>query len=139
MNEEKLIAEVQSAIMDTYNSLGVGFPASAYEEYLSINLTERSLKNERHVSVPLIIEGQTLSENLQADLLVEGLIPVLVKSVEETDKETEEMFQKELLTIIRLSHLKHGFLVNFNTTDIAHSILSITDNFTADPNNSSSL
>ena len=57
------------------------------------------------------------------DILVNNRVIVELKSV----AELERIHYKQLRTYLRLSHLKTGILVNFNTDDILRSTHTIVD------------
>jgi GxxExxY protein len=65
----------------------------------------------------------TLKTELRLDLLVEDLVVVELKSVEEMRR----VFAKQVLTYLRLMKKKVGLLVNFNTDDILSSITRIVN------------
>ena len=54
-------------------------------------------------------EGLTFDEGFRADIIVEGKVILELKSVEQLSK----VHHKQLLTYLRLSNLKLGFLLNF--------------------------
>ena len=57
-----------------------------------------------------MFEGIKLDSGLQLDLLVEKCVIVELKSVERMN----QLYQKQLLTYLRLSRIRLGFLINFN-------------------------
>jgi len=58
------------------------------------------------------------------DLLVDDLVIVEIKSVEAL----APVHHKQLLTYLKLTDLKLGLLVNFNTDDIKKEIIRIVNN-----------
>jgi GxxExxY protein len=73
-------------------------------------LTKRGLKPQRQVSMPIIYDGTKLEAELRIDLLVNGQVVVEVKSVEAL----LPIHQSQLLTYLKLSGCRLGFLMNFN-------------------------
>ena len=59
-----------------------------------------------------------LDAGFRIDILVEELVIIEIKSVETLAK----VHHKQVLTYLKLSSLKLGLLVNFNTSDINKSI-----------------
>ena len=123
MTVDTITYEIRGAIYDVYKALGPGLLESVYEEALVYELEQRGLKVERQRQVPIIYKGKTLKTELRLDLLVEDLVIVELKSVEEMKK----VFGKQLLTYLRLTGKHLGLLVNFNTDNILTSIQRIVN------------
>ena len=82
---------------------------SVYEAVLARELQTRGLRLARQVPVSIAYEGLTFDEGFRADIIVEGKVILELKSVEQLSK----VHHKQLLTYLRLSNLKLGFLLNF--------------------------
>jgi len=123
MSINEISYEIRGAVYDVYKALGPGLLESVYEEALVFELGRRGLKVERQKPVPIIYKGMTLKTELRLDLLVEDLVVVELKSVEEMRR----VFAKQVLTYLRLMKKKVGLLVNFNTDDILSSITRIVN------------
>ena len=121
MTDNEITYEIRGAIYDVYKALGPGLLESVYEEAHVFELEQRGLKVERQKQVPKIYKGNVLKSELRLDLLVEDKVIVELKSVEEMKK----VFNKQLLTYLRLMDKKLGLLVNFNTDNILKSIYRI--------------
>ena len=114
MTDNDITYQIRGAIYDVYKNLGPGLLESVYEEAMVYELQKRGLKVERQVEVPIQYDGHVLNTNLRIDLLVEGRVVVELKSV----KEMQDVFWKQTKTYLRLTGLKVGILVNFNTDNI---------------------
>ena len=114
MTDNEITYQIRGAIYDVYKNLGPGLLESVYEEAMVYELQKRSLKVERQVEVPIHYDGHLLKTALRIDLLVEGRVVVELKSV----KEMQDVFWKQTRTYLRLTGLKVGILVNFNTDNI---------------------
>lgn len=123
MTVNEITYEIRGAIYDVYKALGPGLLESVYEEALCFELEQRGLNVERQKQVPLVYKGNVLKTELRLDLIVEDMVIVELKSVEEMKK----VFAKQLLTYLRLMGKKVGLLVNFNTDDILTSITRIAN------------
>ena len=121
MTENDITYEIRGAIYDVYKALGPGLLESVYEEALVFELEQRGLSVERQKQVPIVYKGNVLKTELRLDLLVEDKVIVELKSVEEMKK----VFNKQLLTYLRLLNKKVGLLVNFNTENILQSIYRV--------------
>ena len=115
--------EIRGAIYDVYKELGPGLLESVYEEALCYELEQSGLKVERQLEVPIRYKGNELKTALRLDVLVEDMVIVELKSVEEMKK----LFAKQLLTYLRLMGKKIGLLVNFNTDNILTSIYRVVN------------
>jgi GxxExxY protein len=91
---------------------------SVYEALLVKKLRDAGLNVKVQVALPVIIEGLHFDAGFRIHLIVENKVIVEIKSVENL----HEVHHKQLLTYLKLSKLKLGMLVNFNTNDISKSI-----------------
>ena len=123
MTNNELTYEIRGAIFDVYNELGPGLLESVYEEALVFELKERGLKVERQIEVPIRYKGNELKTPLRLDLLIENMIIVELKSVEEM----KPVFAKQLLTYLRLLDKRVGLLVNFSSNNIREGIIRIAN------------
>jgi GxxExxY protein len=101
---------VDSAIK-VHKALGPGLLESVYEECMAYELGRRNLSVERQMSVPIQYDGNTLKTPLQLDLLIH-------KSVEKMNP----IFESQLMTYLRLSGLRLGYLINFNVPLVKNGI-----------------
>jgi GxxExxY protein len=118
MNENEISYYVRGAIFTVYNELGPGLLESAYEVVLSHVLRKKGLYVEQQVELPIIFDGLTLEGGYRIDILVNDLVIVELKSVEIL----KPVHHLQVLTYLKLSNLKLGLLVNFNTANITQSI-----------------
>jgi GxxExxY protein len=82
---------------------------TVYEVSLAAKLRKRELSVERQVAIPIECEGQRFDEGFRADLMVEGKVIVELKSVEKV----HPAHKKQVLTYLRLTGMKLGYLLNF--------------------------
>ena len=118
MTENEISYQVIGAIYKVYNELGPGLLESVYEAALFYQLRKDGLKVENQVKLPVMYDGHVLPVDLRLDVLVEDKVIVELKSV----AEMKAVYGKQLLTYLKISHLKLGLLVNFDTSDIRSSI-----------------
>ncbi|MCX2573527.1 GxxExxY protein [Pedobacter sandarakinus] len=118
MDENDISYRIRGAIFTAYNALGPGLLESAYEAVLAYLLTESGLQVERQVTLPIFFDDVELDAGYKLDLLINKLVIVEIKSVENL----APVHHKQVLTYLKLSGLKLGLLVNFNTVDIKASI-----------------
>ena len=118
MTENEISYKVIGAIYKVYNEIGPGLLESVYEAALCYQLRKDGLKVENQVKLSVIYDGHVLPVDLRLDVLVEDKVIVELKSV----AEMKAVYGKQLLTYLKISHLKLGLLVNFDTSDIRSSI-----------------
>jgi GxxExxY protein len=107
---ERLASIVVDAGLKVHKTLGPGLLESVYEHCLAHELTKRGLAPRRQVSQPIVYDGCEIEAALRIDLVVSGAIIVEVKSVETT----LPIHRSQLLTYLKLSGCRLGFLMNFN-------------------------
>ena len=93
-----------------HRTLGPGLLESAYEVCLAHELQSRGVAVRRQVSLPVLFDGVKLDAGYRLDLLVEEQVVVEVKSVEAL----APLHEAQLLTYLKLSQFRLGFLMNFN-------------------------
>ncbi len=104
-------------------SLGPGLLESVYEEILFSELIEQGFKVERQKQLPVIWKNRTLDLGFRTDLIVENKVIIEIKSV----LEIHPVYPKQLLTYLKLSGLKLGLLINFNSPLIKTGITRIVN------------
>lgn len=118
MTENELTYQIRGAIWDVYNDLGPGLLESVYEEALCYELEQRGFKVERQKQVPVMYKGNVLHSDLRLDLMVEDMIIVELKSVEEL----KPVFFKQTKSYLKLMKKHVGLLVNFGEYDMKNGI-----------------
>ena len=105
--------EIGGIVVDTavqvHRDLGPGLLEMVYEVILAHELRQRGLRVERQVPVPIEYRGIKFDEGFRADIIVEGKVILELKSVQTVTN----AHKKQLLSYLRLTHMKLGFLLNF--------------------------
>ncbi|MCA9177650.1 MAG: GxxExxY protein [Planctomycetales bacterium] len=109
MHENEIGTIVVDSAVHLHRDLGPGLLESVYEVALAAKLRKHGLSVERQQSIRFEYEGQQFDEGFRADLVVAGKVIVELKSVEKV----HPAHRKQLLTYLRLSGLKLGYLLNF--------------------------
>jgi GxxExxY protein len=118
MEENEISYRIRGCIFKVYNSLGPGLLESVYEAALIYELTLLNLDVKSQSPIPVIYNEIKLDLGFRADLIVERKVLIEIKSVENI----AEVHHKQVLTYLKLTGLRLGLLVNFNSEDIAQSI-----------------
>ena len=121
--------EIGTIIVDTavklHKELGPGLLESVYEVVLSKLLVKKGLHVQRQVSIPIEYAGEYFDEGFRVDLLVEGKVIIEIKSVEKIIP----VHQKQLLTYLKLTKTKLGFVLNFGAAVMKDGIDRIVNGF----------
>jgi len=111
MNENEIGAIVVDTAVYLHKKLGPGLLETVYEVVLMKLLTKKGLHVQRQVSVPIEFEGEHFDEGFRIDLFVEGKVIIELKSVEKINAS----HKKQLLTYLKLTNTKLGFILNFGS------------------------
>jgi GxxExxY protein len=124
MTENEISYLIRGAIFKVYNTLGAGLFESVYSPVLKYELEKLGLNVKTEVAIPLIYDNLNFDIGFRLDLLVNDKVIIELKSVEKLN----EVYFKQLITYLKLTNLKLGLLVNFNTDNIATSIFRKVNN-----------
>lgn len=115
---EQLATIIVDSAFKVHSGLGPGLLESVYEVCLAHELRKRGVAIETQLAIPILYDGIRLEAGLRIDLLVEKRILVEVKAVEEMNR----VFKAQVLTYLKLTGLRLGFLINFNVPLIKNGI-----------------
>ncbi|MCD6553062.1 MAG: GxxExxY protein [Chloroflexi bacterium] len=119
--EERIAKSIVDAAYAVHSALGPGLLENIYEVCFCHELTKRDLSYRRQVVVPIVYDGITFDEGLRLDVLVEELIICELKAVAAMNP----VFTAQLLTQLKLTGKRLGFLINFNVPLIKRGIKRI--------------
>jgi GxxExxY protein len=119
MTENEIAKEVVDASIKIHRELGPGLLESVYEAVLTRELEVRGLRVQRQVAVPIEYEGLKFDEGFRADIIVEGLVILELKSVENMTA----VHRKQIQTYLRLTGRKLGLLLNFGAALMKEGIV----------------
>ena len=123
LNEEEIGKIVLDCAFKVHTTPGPGLLESIYEAALAIELKKRGLVVECKKAIPVKYDGQLLDIAFRADLIVNQLVLIELKSVEIVTP----LFKKTTLNYLKLIPLRLGFLINFNETHLKNGITRITN------------
>jgi GxxExxY protein len=106
MTENEIGAIIVDAAIRIHRELGPGLLESVYEVILAFELGQRGLSVTRQVPIPIRYKQMIFEEAFRADLVVESKVVVELKCLEQIN----EAHKKQLLTYLRLTGCKLGFL-----------------------------
>jgi len=109
MTENEIGKIIIDCSVRLHKELGPGLLETVYEVLLNRMLEDAELKVRRQVSVPIEFRGVRFDEGFRADMIVEGKVIVELKSVDHINK----AHKKQVLTYLKLTGMKLGYLLNF--------------------------
>ena len=112
-------------MIEVHKILGPGLLESIYEECLCHELSLRKLSFERQKSIPVRYKDCKLDAFYRMDITVENVLLIEVKSV----RAIEPVHEAQLLTYLKLSGIRLGILINFNTSCLRNGITRMVNHF----------
>ena len=116
--EESIAEKIVDAAFTVHKVLGPGLLEKVYEVCFCHELSKRELKYQRQVDLPITYDGMIFDEGLRLDVLVEELIICELKAVDEMNP----VWKAQILSHLRLTSKRLGFLINFNVPLIKNGI-----------------
>ena len=110
METDQLTQRIIGCAIDVHQELGPGLLESIYESAMAVELEFQKMGFWQQVIVPIQYRGKLICAH-RIDLIVEDAVVVELKSVERFDR----VFEAQILTYLRLTKLKTGLLINFNS------------------------
>jgi GxxExxY protein len=119
--EEEIGKSVVNAGYLVHKELGPGLLERVYEVCLTHELRKAGFSVARQVDIPIQYDGITFEEGLRLDLLIENKVIVEVKAVDTVNP----VWQAQVLSHLKLTNLRLGYLINFNVPLIKDGIKRI--------------
>ena len=116
--EEAIGKAIVNAAFKVHKALGPGLLEKVYEICMKHELEKAGYYVERQINIPIVYDGITFNEGLRLDLLVENLVIAELKAVEVVN----QVWQAQIISHLKLTDLKLGYLINFNVPLIKQGI-----------------
>ena len=120
--------EIGTVILDcafkVHSALGPGLLESTYEACLVYELKKAGLKAEPQKVLPVIYDDVKLDTGYRIDILVNDKVIIENKSV----KVLEDIHMAQIITYLKLSDSKLGYLINWNVTRLKNGIRRVVNN-----------
>jgi len=114
---------VVDCAIQLHRAIGPGLLENVYEVILAHELESKGLEVNRQVPIPIKYNGITFEEGFRADIIVENMVILELKSVESVSN----IHKKQLLTYLKLTNLKLGYLLNFGEELMVHGMTRIVN------------
>jgi len=121
MHENEVGTLILDAAFQVHKELGPGLLESTYEACLSYEAIQRGLFIETQLSLPVIYKEVKLECGYRIDILAERKVIVELKAVEALN----DVYMAQVLTYMKLSGCKLGYLINFNVKQLKDGIRRI--------------
>ena len=108
--KDRVASAIVDAALKVHRALGPGLLEGVYESCLCHEVSRRRIPFQRQLEMPIVYEGLRLESGLRIDLIVDQKVIVEIKAVEALIP----IFKSQLLTYLKLSHIRLGLLINFN-------------------------
>ena len=121
MDINELSGTVIDAAMTVHSALGAGLLEYPYRVCLQHELAKRGLNVLSEITLPVQYDEVTIDIGYRVDLLIEDLIVVELKSVEQISS----LHRAQLLTYLKLTKKTLGLIINFNTPHLRNGIVRL--------------
>jgi GxxExxY protein len=119
--EESIGKAVMNAALKVHKNLGPGLLEKIYEVCLTHELKKEGFIVDRQVEIPIQYDGITFDEGLRLDILIDQKVVVEVKAVDQVNP----VWQAQILSHLKLTGLRLGYLINFNVPLIKQGVKRI--------------
>ncbi|MFD2036608.1 GxxExxY protein [Belliella marina] len=117
-DEERIGKLIVNSSFKVHKNLGPGLLEKVYEVCLAHELRKSGLDVKRQITIPIVYDGIKFDEGLRLDLLIEDKIIIEIKAVEQVNP----VWEAQIISHLRLTRLKLGYLINFNVPLIKKGI-----------------
>jgi len=116
--EEEIAKAIVQAAYIVHKNLGPGLLEKIYEVCFCHALLKRGFHRQRQVNHPITYDGIIFDEGLRLDVLVDDLVICELKAVDEV----KPVWEAQLLSHLKLTGKRLGFLINFNVSVVKKGI-----------------
>lgn len=118
---ERIGKAVLDASFKIHTALGPGLLESVYETCTAFETRESGLQVATQVALPVTYRDIKMDAGLRLDMLVEDCVIVEFKSVDTMIP----IYDAQLITYLKLTGIRLGFLINFNVVHLKDGIKRI--------------
>jgi GxxExxY protein len=123
LTDDDLGERIIGCAITVHSALGPGLLESVYEACLVYELSKAGIEVARQVSLPIRYEEVILDGGLKLDLLVGRRVVVELKATEKL----LPIHTAQLLSYLRVSKLRVGYLLNFNVQHMRGGIKRVVN------------
>ena len=115
---EAIAKDIVDAAYKIHKEFGPGLLESAYQRCHAYELRKRGRIVQTELKLPILYDGQEFDEGYRIDALIDNLVIIENKSVDEL----HPIHMAQLITYLKLKNCKLGFLINWNVKLIKNGI-----------------
>ena len=117
--------EITGCAIKVHKALGPGLLESVYEKCLKYELEKQGYQVKQQLIIPVTYENLEMDVDLRLDLLINDLIVVELKAVENI----LPVHEAQLITYMKLLKKPQGLLINFYTDNITKTMKPFVNEF----------
>lgn len=121
MSLDSLSGKILGCAIEVHRNTGPGLLESAYQQCLAEEFRLNGFEFRTEVEIPMVYKGIRLNCGFRADIIVEDLVLLELKSVENI----LPIHKAQVITYLKLSGLELGYLLNFNVTVMKKGIFRL--------------
>ncbi len=125
MNENILSNIIIGCAIEVHKQLGPGLLESTYEACLAYELRKKGLNILQQQALPVTYKGEKLEAGYRIDILAEQKVIIEIKSVDAL----ADIHMAQILTYLKLTELKLGLLINFNSVLLKNGIKRVLNGY----------
>lgn len=118
MHENQIGTVILDAAFEVHKQLGPGLLESAYECCLVYELLQRNISVQSQLALPVVYKDVKLDCGYRIDIKVNDKVLVEIKVVDALT----DIHIAQVLTYMKLSGCKLGYLINFNVRQLKDGI-----------------
>ena len=123
MTANELSHEIIKAALKVHSALGPGLLEKAYRVCLTHELRKAGFNVGVEVELPVVYDGVDLEVGFRIDMLVNDLVIVELKAVEEISR----VHMAQTLSYMKLSNKSLGLIINFNVSHLKDGIKRVVE------------
>ncbi|MBW7838563.1 MAG: GxxExxY protein [Chitinophagaceae bacterium] len=116
--EEAIGKAIVNAAYEVHKELGPGLLEKVYEVCFCHVLRRNGFECNRQIDIPITFDGIYFEEGLRLDVLVNDLVICELKAI----KTVNPVWEAQLLSHLKLTGKRLGYLINFNVPLIKDGI-----------------
>ena len=121
LQDEDLTSQIIGSAIEVHRELGPGLLESAYEACLCFELNLRKIEFARQVPLPVVYKSIHIECGYRADIIVANKVVIEIKATETVT----DLHKAQLLTYLRITGIKVGLILNFNTPVLKKGIVRL--------------
>jgi len=123
MSPHEISHAIIRCALKVHSALGPGLLESTYEACLAHELRNAGFNVETELALPVVYDSVKLDIGYRIDMMVNDLVIVELKSVEEISR----VHIAQVISYLKLSKTKLGLIINFNVLHLKDGIKRLVE------------